>query len=148
MAGTIINGRRRLPSQPCSISSGPPDPRATCPFHPPTTVCQYHARLRLRALGLELGHFQIAYGVAPPPRYRVLENCAFNAPPGENVWHRTLEVRTEHAGKAEPLLSIWQKCDDDPDRFCMVEERARENLSPPVRRWIDMAQRLAEMRGG
>ena len=80
--------------------------------------------------------------------YRVLENRAFDAPPGEGVWLRTLEVRAEQAGNVERILSIWRKCDDDPDRFCMVEERAREDLSPPVRRWVDMAQRLAEMRGG
>ena len=80
--------------------------------------------------------------------YRVLENRAFDAPPSEGVWLRTLEVRAEQAGNVERILSIWRKFDDDPDRFCMVEERAREDLSPPVRRWVDMAQRLAEMRGG
>ena len=79
---------------------------------------------------------------------RVLENRAFDAPPGEDVWLRTLEVRAEQAGKVERILSIWRKCDDDPDRFCMVEERAREDLSPPVRRWVELAQRVAEMRGG
>lgn len=80
--------------------------------------------------------------------YRVLENRAFDAPLGEAVWLCTLEVRADDAGDDEPLLSIWRKCGDDPDRFCMVEQRAREDLSPPLRRWIDMAQRLAETRGG
>ena len=80
--------------------------------------------------------------------HRVLENRAFDVPPGEDVWFRTLEVGADKAGKVEPLLSIWRKRDDDPELYCMVEECAREDLSPPVRRWIDIAQELAVMRGG
>ena len=34
----------------------------------PTTVCQYPARLRPSALGLEPGRSQIAYGASPPRR--------------------------------------------------------------------------------
>ena len=63
--GTIIDGPTRPPSRLCPTSFEPPGPRATCPLLPPTTVCQYPARLRLHALGPEAGRFQIAYGASP-----------------------------------------------------------------------------------
>ena len=67
-AGTIIDGRRKLPSQPCSISSGPPGPRATRPIQLRPPCDNIPPGLRLPALGLEPGRFQIAYGASPPRR--------------------------------------------------------------------------------
>ena len=89
-AGTITRVRSRSSWQPGASSCGSPDPRETRPHRTaplrlrdttvflrqpqfsaaPTIapVCQYSARLRLPALGLEPERFQTAYGAAPPRR--------------------------------------------------------------------------------
>ena len=89
-AGTITRVRTRSSWQPGGSSCGSPDSRETRPHctaplrlrdttvflrrpqfsAAPTIapVCQYSAKLRLPALGLEPGRFQTAYGAAPPRR--------------------------------------------------------------------------------
>ena len=79
--------------------------------------------------------------------YRVVENRAFRGPPGPDPWFCTL-VQAENAGTVKPVLSIWQQRDSDHDLFYMLAECAPEEMSPPLRRWIDLAQRLGEMRSG
>ena len=78
---------------------------------------------------------------------RVLENRAFNGPADREGWFRTLQVQAEDAGTVKPLLSMWQKRNDDYDIFHMVEEAAPEEMEQPLRRWIDSARKFAEIRG-
>ena len=78
----------------------------------------------------------------------MLENRAFRGPPGRDTWFCTLEVQAEDAGTVKPVLSIWQKQDTDHDLFYMMAECAPEEMSRPLRRWIDLAHRLGEMRSG
>ena len=80
--------------------------------------------------------------------YRVLENRAFKAPPGQDIWFCTLEVQAEDAGTVRPILSMWQQRSTDHDLFYMVAEHALEEVSQPLRRWMDLAHRLGEMRSG
>ena len=67
-----INGSPRKMASPTISGSAGESPCMSghCGFgrlQPPATVCLCPARMRLRALGLELKRFQNAYG-APPPR--------------------------------------------------------------------------------
>ena len=78
--------------------------------------------------------------------FRVLENRAFKGPLDQDPWFCTLEVQAEQAGNVKTILSMWQKRDDDHDHFQMVEECAPEEVSQPVRRWIDIARRFGKMR--
>ncbi len=78
---------------------------------------------------------------------RVLENRAFNGPADREGWFRTLQVQAEDAGTVKPLLSMWQKRNDDYDIFHMVEEAAPEEMEQPLHRWIYMARKIAEIRG-
>ena len=71
--------------------------------------------------------------------YRVLENRAFKAPPGQDIWFCTLEVQAEDAGEVQPVLSMWQQRDIDDGLFYMVAERALEEVSEPLRHWMDFA---------
>ena len=77
---------------------------------------------------------------------RVLENRAFNGPAEQQNWFCTLRVQAEDAGTVKPLLSMWQKRDDDHDLFHMVEEAAPEEMEQPLRQWIDSAKKFAEIR--
>ena len=80
--------------------------------------------------------------------YQILENRAFNGPPDENYWFRTLQVQAEDASNVRPVLSIWQKRGTYHNLFYMVEESAQEEMAPPIRRWVDLAMTLGEMRSG
>ena len=80
--------------------------------------------------------------------YRVLENRAFNGPPGQYIWFCTLAVQEEDAGTVQPVLSMWQQRITDHDLFYVVAERALKEVSQPLRRWMDLARRLGEMRSG
>ena len=80
--------------------------------------------------------------------YQVLENRAFDEPVDQDNWFCTLRVQAEEEGTIKPLLSMWQQRNDDLDHFHMVEEAASEEMSPPVRRWIDIAKRIGEIRFG
>ena len=77
---------------------------------------------------------------------RVLENRAFNGPADQENWFCTLRVQAEDAGAVKPILSMWQKRDDDHDLFHMVEEAAPEEMEQPLRRWIALAKKIAEIR--
>ena len=77
---------------------------------------------------------------------RVLDNRAFNGPANQESWFCTLRVQTEDAGTVKPLLSMWQKRDDDHDLFHMVEEAPLEEMEPPLCRWIALAKKIAETR--
>ena len=77
---------------------------------------------------------------------RVLENRAFNGPADQGNWFCTLRVQADDAGTVTPLLSMWQQRDADHDLFHMVEEVAPEEMEPPLRRWIDLAKKIAEIR--
>lgn len=79
--------------------------------------------------------------------YRTLENRAFNGPADRECWFCTLRVQAEDAGTVKPLLSMWQKRNDDHDLFHMVEEAASEEMEQPLRRWIDLTRKIAEIRG-
>ena len=70
---------------------------------------------------------------------QVLENRTFKAPPGQDIWFCTLEVQAEDAGKVQPVLSMWESRDIDDGLFYMVAERALEEVSQPLRRWMDLA---------
>lgn len=78
--------------------------------------------------------------------YRVLENLGFSGPPDQEPWFRTHEVQAEDRGDARLLLTMWRKRDGDHDLFYMVEEQPRDTMGERVRRWIDVALRLGEMR--
>ena len=78
--------------------------------------------------------------------YRVFENRGFKGPPDKDIWFCILEVRTVDAGKMKPVLSIWQKRDNYQNLYYMIEECALDEISLPVRRWIDLARKLGEMR--
>lgn len=77
---------------------------------------------------------------------RVLENRAFNGPADQENWFCTLRVQADDAETVTPLLSMWQQRDADHDLFHMVEEVAPEEMEPPLRRWIDLAKKIAEIR--
>lgn len=47
-----------------------------------------------------------------------------------------------------PILSIWQQRDSDNYLFHMVAERAPEEVNQLLRRWMELARRLGEMRSG
>ena len=78
--------------------------------------------------------------------YKVLENRSFNGPPDQDDWFCTLEVRVEDAGKKKPILSIWEKRNNYRRVFYLIEECNPEETCQPVRRWIDLARKLGEMR--
>ena len=78
---------------------------------------------------------------------RALENRAFNGPADRESWFCTLQIQAEDAGTVKPLLSMWQKRNDDHDLFHMVEEAAPEEMEQPLRRWIDLTRKIAEIRG-
>lgn len=88
------------------------------------------------------------WAAAKDSGYGVLENRAFDGPPGENIWFRTLEVRAEDAGTVRPILAIWQQRNTDHDRFYMVEEYPLEEVAQPLRRWVELARTLGQMRSG
>ena len=78
--------------------------------------------------------------------YRVRENLGFNGPPDHGPWFCTHEVQTGVRDDARSILTMWRKPDGDHDLFYMVEEQAREAMGERVRRWIEVALRLGEMR--
>ena len=78
--------------------------------------------------------------------YRVVENRAFDGPPNEDPWFCTLELQAEDEGNARPILTMWQKRSEDHDLFYMVEQWRREAIDENVRGWIEIAQRIGELR--
>ena len=79
--------------------------------------------------------------------YRVVENRAFSgAPANEDPWFRTLEIQMEEEGEARPILTMWQKRSENRDLYFMVEQRPREGIDEHVRRWMERAQRIGELR--
>ncbi len=106
---------------------------------------------RATVIGDPAGHqtpLATLWAAARDSGYRVLENRAFKGPAGEDIWFRTLEVQAEDAGTALPVLSIWQQRDSGSDLFHMVAERAPEEVNQPLRRWMELARRVGEMRSG
>ena len=77
---------------------------------------------------------------------QVLENRAFNGPVNQEFWFCTLRVQGENAGTVKPVLSMWQKRNDDHDFFHVVDEAAPEEMAQPLRRWIDLAEQVAGLR--
>lgn len=78
--------------------------------------------------------------------YRVFENRGFKGPSDKEIWFRILELRTEGVGRLKPVLSVWQKRENYKNLYYIIEECARDEMSPSVRRWIDLARRLGEVR--
>ena len=78
--------------------------------------------------------------------YRVLENRSVHQRADREIWSRTLRVYADAAAQTSPVLSIWRKPDDEPDRFYLLEECAPRDLSEPVRRWTAMARTLGDLR--
>ena len=80
--------------------------------------------------------------------YRVLENRSFAGSAEPHVWFRTLEVQAEDEGNVKPVLTMWQRRDDDDVLVYMVEECPRDAMSQRVRAWIDLALKIGEIRQG
>ena len=79
--------------------------------------------------------------------YHVLENRASNGPQDHGNWFCSLEIHADDARKTRPVLSIWQEVEDnDHDRFYVVEECPSEEMSQDIRRWIQLARTLGQMR--
>ena len=79
--------------------------------------------------------------------YGVVENRSFNgAPANDESWFCTLEVRADEAGDAKPILAMWQKRIASDDLYHMVVQRPREEIDEHVLRWMDLAQRIGELR--
>ena len=78
--------------------------------------------------------------------HHVLENRGFDGPANEDSWFCTLELRAEGESGGRPILTIWQKRSEDPSLFSMVEQWPREAMDEHLRRWIEVAQRIGEMR--
>ena len=70
--------------------------------------------------------------------YRVLENRAFDGPPNEDLWFRTLELQSEEDSDGKTILTIWQQPPKDIDPFYIVEQWPREAIDEHVRRWIEV----------
>ena len=70
--------------------------------------------------------------------YRVLENRTFKGPPNEDPWFRTIELQAPTDGDKRPMLSIWQKRNNDEFEFYMVEQCSREAIGADMRTWIEM----------
>ena len=81
--------------------------------------------------------------------YRVVENRAFyGAPASDDSWFRTLEIQADEEGEARPILSMWQKRIERDDLYYMVEQRPRDEIDDHVHRWMELAQRIGELRTG
>ena len=80
--------------------------------------------------------------------HHVLENRGFDGPANEDPWFCTLELRAEDESGGRPIvvLTIWQKRSEDPSLFSMVEQWPREAMDEHVRRWIEVARGIGEMR--
>ena len=73
--------------------------------------------------------------------YGVRENRTFKGPPDQDPWFCTLEVTAENAGNVESVLSMWQQRSDAySERFHMVEECDPDEMSRPIRRWIETSR--------
>ena len=91
--------------------------------------------MRLRAL----------WAAAKRSRYRVLENRAFEAPPNEEPWFCTLEVRDKDGGDERSVVSLWQKEFNTTRKFYMVEHEPREQMDGYMREWIEVVALKAEV---
>ena len=99
---------------------------ATAP--PDTVVIDDSTGIRLRAL----------WQAAKRSGYRVLENRAFDGPPNEDLWFRTLELQSEEDSNERSILTIWQQPPKDIDPFYIVEQWPREAIDEHVRKWIEV----------
>ena len=88
------------------------------------------------------------WAAAKKSGYKVLENRAFVGSPEPDVWFRTLQVQAEDEGEGKPVLTMWQRRDDDDDLLYMEEECPRDTMSQHIRVWIDLAQKIGEIRQG
>ena len=78
--------------------------------------------------------------------YCVLENLGFHGSSSQGRWYRTHEVRPAKWGDPGLILTMWRDRDANHDLYYLVEELPRNALAEPVRKWIEMALRLREMR--
>ena len=81
---------------------------------------------------------QLLWQAAKQSGYRVLENRAFKGPTNEDRWFRTVELQAAADGDERPILSIWQKRNNDEPKFYMVEQISREAIVANMRTWIEM----------
>ena len=79
--------------------------------------------------------------------YRVLENWAFKGAPNEEAWFCTVELRTAVDGEERPILSIWQKRNNDEFEFYMVEQCSREAMDADMQTWIETIALKAQPEG-
>ena len=84
--------------------------------------------MRLRAL----------WQAAKRSGYRVLENRAFDGPPNEDLWFRTIELQSEEDSDERTILTIWQQPPKDIDPFYIVKQWPREAIDEHVRKWIEV----------
>lgn len=83
--------------------------------------------------------------------YQVLENRAFKAYQTQSSWFCALRVQTEVSGEVEPLLSIWQQwhmyyyLTNGQNPLHIVVECAEEQITGPLRCWIDSVKGLAKI---
>ncbi len=82
--------------------------------------------------------------------YRVLENRGFSARNGGTPWFCTHEVRTvgSNVGGTETVLCMWRQRNEHRGVFFMVEEQPRAEMGRGVRRWIEKAIPLGQMKMG
>ena len=76
--------------------------------------------------------------------YRVLENRSFKGPANEDRWFCTVEVQTAVDGDERPILSIWEKRNNDEFEFYMVEQCSLEAIDADMRTWIEMVALKAQ----
>ena len=76
--------------------------------------------------------------------YRVLENRSFKGPANEDRWFCTVEVQTAADGDERPILSIWEKRNNDEFEFYMVEQCSFEAIDADMRTWIEMVALKAQ----
>ena len=76
--------------------------------------------------------------------YKIRENLSFLSSDNSdtNVWYRTLEVSEEHNMK--PVVIIWQNHEDYGWRFHFVEECRTDEMSQPIKTWIEVNRILEQ----
>ena len=102
------------------------------------TVISDHTRK-----GIQLKKLWVA---AKESEYQVLENRSFKGPSDQDIWFCTLQVQAESIKKIKPILTIWQKRGNAHRSFCLTEECLLEEMSQPIRHWIDLVRRRGESR--